>query len=161
MKIKIIYGKDVNGYRVIPTMLNSYGLQMGPNSHIISFSNNFQSGWKKLGTWYMGCCHIRGLHILTREQCQELFMNIPWGEYIYGTSVEDMMRNIKIRMRALCNYLSSKSPIPVNIYWESRLESKKFRIFIGEMRKFENSLLMRNKSTISIPITLCENSTLE
>ena len=109
----------------------------------------------------MGCCYIRGLHTLTRAQCQELFKNIPWGDYIYGTSVQDMMGNIKIRMCALCNYLSTNSPIPVNIYWESRLESKKFRIFIDEMRKFENSLLMQDKSTISIPITLRENCTLE
>lgn len=101
--------------------------------HQVCFSNEFAHGWRgittstgSMGGWYMGCCFIRGLEVLTVEQLQKILKGISEkiGDEVYGTTSYNMQQSIKKKMDKFVNYIISNSPIVLNnIYWESHINS--------------------------------------
>ena len=69
----------------------------------------------------MGCIWIRGLASLTRKQLQDILKNAPdsLGKSVYGTTLENSIRNIEKKMDRLTTYIVTNSPIMLNkVNWE-------------------------------------------
>ena len=128
MKLAVFYGENVNSYRLRrqedddPT---EEGEAWAPYNHQICLSNEFGAGWRDInngtGTWYMGCIWIRDLASLTRKQLQDILKNAPdtLGKSVYGTTLENSIRNIEKKMDRLTTYIVANSPIMLNeVNWE-------------------------------------------
>ena len=97
---------------------------MAPRSHQICFSNEFAYGCKKPplnGGWFMGCCYIKGLETLTREQLRQILKNAPdaLGKYVYGTTLENSIKCIEQKLDKLVTHIVAHSTILLmDVYWE-------------------------------------------
>ena len=126
MKLNVIYNTSVNPYRFD-------NVEMAPFSHSITFDNKFQSGWEKIGTWYMGSCYIRGVDNLTRKQLSQILTNAEenLNKYISGNTLEDVIEDIKRCMNAICEFIKTNSPISLGeVFWESRIRTKSIELLL-------------------------------
>ena len=126
MKLNVIYNTSVNPYRF-------NNVEMAPFSHSITFDNKFQSGWEKIGTWYMGSCYIRGVGNLTRKQLSQILINAEenLSKYISGNTLEDVIEDIKRCMNAICEFIKTNSPVSLGeVFWESRIRTKSIELLL-------------------------------
>ena len=126
MKLKVLYNTKVHTYRL-------GDVEMAPFSHPITFHNQFQPGWEKIpchggyGTWWMGCCYIRGISDLTRKQLAQILTEAEQNlnEHISGNTLEDVIQDIKMCMNSICEYIKTNSPISLGeVFWESHIQTK-------------------------------------
>ena len=145
MKLKVVFGEHVGSRLIVPNVSeneeNKFIEFVGP-AHQVTFSNEFAPGWKGItnsngskGGWYMGCCFVRGLEVLTVEQLQKILKGIPEkiGDKVYGTTSQNMQRSIKNKMDKFINYIVANSPIVLeNVYWESHINSVNIQYMLKE-----------------------------
>ncbi len=126
MKLKVLYNTSVNPYRFD-------NIEMSPFSHSITFNNQFQPGWEKIGTWYMGNCSICGVGNLSRKQLAEILIKAEENrpKYISGNTFEDIIEDIKRCMNAICRFIKTNSPVSLGeVFWESHIQTKNIKALL-------------------------------
>jgi len=140
MKLKVMFGETVpssmiqtSNFEQSKESNDKEYVEFARSHHQVCFSNEFAPGWRGIttstgshGDWYMGCCFICGLEVLTVEQLQKILKGISEkiGDEVYGTTSCNMQHSIKKKMDKFVNFIISNSPIILdNIYWESHINS--------------------------------------
>ena len=160
MKLKVIFGKKVPSSHIKPNIdSDNIYIEYAPLSHQVIFSNEFAPGWRGItnsngskGGWYMGCCFVRGLEMLTVEQLQKILKGVSEkiGDIVYGTTLHNMQIGIKNKMDKFINYIVSTSPIVLeNVYWESHINS----VNIQHMINTEIKMMTHSSSANMLPCT--------